>query len=775
MTTSFRQIHDTMALRCPDLPFLPGYTFNPMLGKTKFNMDPKFDFIGDGVPALVEKVRPNMFGPLSDKYPSLYPRGEVLELPSWIAFDKQILCFDAFFKETLQEVRGAPFSLRRVKIYFFLEDGTIQVIEPKVENSGIAQGTLICRHRIRFPAPMDDNFYEVVDLNVGKEVEFYGRVFKITDCDKFTRNFLNRCGIHVPDSLNIPGDPFLELRNQENARIKKRGKKKDDSLGKFLENDRKVLRFYGYWDDQETVFGYLHRLEILYYLADDTIEIREVSTEDCNKKTTFIFLHRDKIPKTYKELPMPGANCASTVLNVLGPGLQGGRFIKDPLSCGVEVTEYYCEKDLFIGSVINCYGRKLVLTDCDPYTREYYRSMYGLNSLDAIAFPEDKHAGVKVEQKERELPPWNGYGSYEDSAQNCITVEPKAPHRDFKKFLNLDRIGIDSHILRFEARMLSKIPENCTRHFVISYYLADDTIAVFERGIRNSGFDTKEFFARRSVALPNQGVYTSKPPITYKSQDMYVGATLIINSFKFVLIDADEYALRYMEIHDHQYPKANIKVIMGKIREKLRPTYKDFVAENMPKESTTIPYDTLKAKLLGILGDDFTEHEMITIARAFPGDVDLTEKYDREKIRAITLTELKRGLWDDLARLREYFLMRDPHKSGVLPRNECYIVLRACRLPLEKELVDKILQVIQKDNEGNLCYEDILNFVNRDICKLPDVEPISLKHELSCIKVIEYEKYKLINWCEFNKFLDLEDTFKEQPVNNTIERLQKNK
>lgn len=55
-----------------------------------------------------------------------------------------------------------------------------------------------------------------------------------------------------------------------------------------------------------------------------------------------------------------------------------------------------------------------------------------------------------------------------------------------------------------------------------------------------------------SIPLPGQEIFTSKPPVTYTSQDMYIGATLIINSFKFELVSADEYALRYMEIHDHQ-------------------------------------------------------------------------------------------------------------------------------------------------------------------------------------------------------------------------------
>lgn len=81
-----------------------------------------------------------MLGTLSDRYPSLYARGEVIEMPTWIAYDKQILAFDAYFQETLQEIHNSPYQIRKVKIFFYLEDGTIKVIEPKVQNSGIPQG-----------------------------------------------------------------------------------------------------------------------------------------------------------------------------------------------------------------------------------------------------------------------------------------------------------------------------------------------------------------------------------------------------------------------------------------------------------------------------------------------------------------------------------------------------------------------------------------------------------------------------------------------------------
>ena len=40
---------------------------------------------------------------------------------------------------------------------------------------------------------------------------------------------------------------------------------------------------------------------------------------------------------------------------------------------------------------------------------------------------------------EREVPPYNGFGSYEDSLGNCDSLLPKPPRKDFLKFMEKDR------------------------------------------------------------------------------------------------------------------------------------------------------------------------------------------------------------------------------------------------------------------------------------------------------------------------------------------------
>lgn len=51
------------------------------------------------------------------------------------------------------------------------------------------------------------------------------------------------------------------------------------------------------------------------------------------------------------------------------------------------------------------------------------------------------------------------------------------------------RVGFNSHVLRFAARLINENnPEDARRYFIIKYFLSDDTIGVFELGERNSGY-----------------------------------------------------------------------------------------------------------------------------------------------------------------------------------------------------------------------------------------------------------------------------------------------
>lgn len=136
--------------------------------------------------------------------PSVYPPKVGPKLPPWLAYDKKVLGFNAYFKETLQEVYQAPYQVRKVRIMYYLEDGTMQITEPKVPNSGLPQGCLVRRMRVPKPAPCEGDFYTLLDLNVNSTIQIFDRVYHITSCDKFTRHFLNKAGIPVPDPIDEP-------------------------------------------------------------------------------------------------------------------------------------------------------------------------------------------------------------------------------------------------------------------------------------------------------------------------------------------------------------------------------------------------------------------------------------------------------------------------------------------------------------------------------------------------------------------------------------------
>jgi hypothetical protein len=83
------------------------------------------------------------------------------------------------------------------------------------------------------------------------------------------------------------------------------------------------------------------------------------------------------------------------------------------------------------------------------------------------------------------------------------------------------------------------IPGEEDRRFVISLFLVDDTISVFEQQLRNSGIMTGKFADRRKVRSLDGSRYLN-------GHDIVVGAPLNLGGHNFFVFDADEFAFNFM-------------------------------------------------------------------------------------------------------------------------------------------------------------------------------------------------------------------------------------
>lgn len=222
---------------------------------------------------------------------------------------------------------------------------------------------------------------------------------------------------------------------------------------------------------------------------------------------------------------------------------------------GAVNQEFYSDFDLAIGSYINVWGRKFLICEYDDFTKEYYKVKYGITDFTPLRPQEDVRRQQQQMQQQasvKQVPPYNGFGSEEDSYNSCLSLLPKPPKRDFIKFMAKDRLGFDSNVLRFVARLDAKNPLDSDRRFIISYFLSDDTVQIFEPTVKNSGGFGGKFLERSRVKKPSQGMYNVESSQYYTGSELYVGTTVEINKHRFVLMDADEYAYNYMEQHSDE-------------------------------------------------------------------------------------------------------------------------------------------------------------------------------------------------------------------------------
>ena len=224
------------------------------------------------------------------------------------------------------------------------------ISEPRETNSGVPQGKFLKRRQV---IREDGSGLAMLpwDFKIGTDVQILGRQIRICDCDEYTRDFYSHQGKPQPAPEGIPKDSFAEsLIKKPKIRDNEMKEFMEKSLGggrvpsekQFLDNDRKVLRFYTRYDELPFI--------IHYYLADDTCEIREVHHPNDGRDNFALLLKRRKIPYSF---------------NVSQPGLG---FLGD---------NYLTYHQIFPGGEIEAYGRQFYITGVDEFTQNFFETKLG--------------------------------------------------------------------------------------------------------------------------------------------------------------------------------------------------------------------------------------------------------------------------------------------------------------------------------------------------------------------------------------------------------------
>ena len=108
---------------------------------------------------------------------------------------------------------------------------------------------------------------------------------------------------------------------------------------------------------------------------------------------------------------------------------------------------------------------------------------------------------------------------------------PKPPKKDFFQW-------VDQQIqLRFNAVLSEPKPEDTTRKFIITYYLNDNSLQIYEPPCRNSGFSEGKFLERNPYKNPEGEVY--------RPEHIIIGRDVKINGYWFHITDCDDFTKKW--------------------------------------------------------------------------------------------------------------------------------------------------------------------------------------------------------------------------------------
>jgi len=349
-----------------------------------------------------------------------------------------------------------------------------------------------------------------------------------------------------------------------------------------------------------------------------------------------------------------------------------------------------------------------------------YSSLENFTSIPCKAPPPPKI--------ERKFPPYTGFGSEEDSLRSCISLMPTPHQKNFKKFLEKDSYGNISNTLRFFAKLFTQKRADVDRMFVISYFLSDDTISVFEPIERNSGITGGKFLKRIRVKKPGQEVFKSELSEYVKAEELYIGAKVNVNGYLFLLLNADEYTLNYMEMNSDKFPMSSIELVLQKLKEeesKSREIKQVFAAADC-RHTKMVDYNTFRDIIMSLTVGKLTDHEVITLARHYQVPEDTSP--DMNVLIAQAHEQLKKNTFENFERLTATCVYQDREKKKVLPSKDIRRLCKSFRLPLTDDLLGSILSGFE-DSKEQINYESFFCALNWRMNPMPELEAPSYMKE----------------------------------------------
>ena len=276
----------------------------------------------------------------------------------------------------------------------------------------------------------------------------------------------------------------------------------------------------------------VRRFALAYYLSTSNIELvvqrpPPGAPKDVGQDEPRLILKKSKLPKNWREA-------------------QRGR-----------PAQFYEPEDFRCGDVIDVYGRRFLLVNCDKFTRQVYKEL-GTEQQDVMLVKEDRPAIV---QPTPQL--GDGFLAIGSEADTLSTVYgmPK-PGKDIEKISRNQ-----NRLIRCKAIMLTNSPIDQSREFLITFYLEDDTVQVYEEARRNSGIWGGTYLKRGKYIndLPND----TAMPRHFKPTDIYLGNVISFHGSEFQIVEMDNHSLLFCENYPAEFPMCDTFKIIGNMMFKI--------------------------------------------------------------------------------------------------------------------------------------------------------------------------------------------------------------